>query len=121
MTPRPAPMRSAHVAAQRALLTDHTFPLCCRYRPFIEQQLCSLFTEDDSPQVIWLPATAMLQEEGIPAVLEASAQPTEEAPEDLQVTKPAWALPHRLALAPPHHSCATERSAQAVARLGAQL
>eukprot|EP00891_Asterochloris_glomerata_P001710 jgi/Astpho2/1710/e_gw1.00032.69.1_t len=51
-----------------------------RYRPFIEQQLCSLFNKDDSPEVIWLPAAAMLQEEGIAADVDAAAQPTEEAP-----------------------------------------
>ena len=85
------------------LLTAHACPPRCRYRPFIEQQLCSLFPGDDSPQVVWLPATAMLQEEGIPADLEAAA----EDPVDSQVTKPAWAMPYTSSLAPLHTLCAT--------------
>ena len=114
------PTCSARDAEQRALLTAQACPLCCRYRPFIEQQLCSLFPEDGSPEVIWLPATAMLQEEGIPANLEAVAQPTEEAPTDAQVTKPARAMHPTSSVAPPHSRCATERCVQAVAHLGTQ-
>ena len=42
----------------------------------------------------------MLQEEGIAADVDAAAQPTEEAPVDAQVTKPAWAMQYTLSLAP---------------------